>query len=351
MTEKKLLARRDVLRMGGAAGLGGLAWLAGTGPSVSSALAQSSGTLKRVNIVNTGGNSNLVNQELLKTQGFLDAVGLEAVHVNVADGAQATQAILSGKSDICMLAGAGPVPPAIESGVKLKILAGANLLAPQAVFAKRADIKSVKDLEGKTVGTGTMGAALHQKMVQLLRDKGVDEKKVTFVNIGSTTAVFQAVVAGKVDAGPADIDVYEEQARYGVHALTDGNMWSEMPLFTNQASYSSDAVIAEKRDVIVRALAAYARLYRFLSSPQSKDAFVGLYLQRFKSATASEPLSQWSFYQKYQPFAVNLVLSEERIRSLQELNVAMGLQKNILPFSQVADMSLARDAVQMIGSV
>jgi hypothetical protein len=67
-------------------------------------------------------------QELLATR-FLGAVGLEAVFTNVSDGAQAAKALLDGAGDICMLAGFGPVLPAIEGGAKLKVVAGANLLS------------------------------------------------------------------------------------------------------------------------------------------------------------------------------------------------------------------------------
>jgi ABC-type nitrate/sulfonate/bicarbonate transport system substrate-binding protein len=335
-------SRRDFLRLGGAIGIAGFGAWTGT--------VRAQAALQQVRIVNTGGNSNQTMQELLATR-FLGAVGLEAVFTNVSDGAQAAKALLDGTSDICMLAGFGPVLPAIEGGAKLKVVAGANLLSPQAVFSAKPEIRTVKDLEGKTVGTGAMGAALHQKMVALLRQKGIDEKKVTFVNIGSSAAIFKAVIAGKVDAGPADVDVFDDQARYGVHSLSDGELWKELPLFTNQASYTSERAITEKRDILVRTLAAHARLYRFVSSPESKDAFVGTYLAKFKSAEPSEPLAQWNFYQRYKPYAVNLVLTDAQVRAVQDVNVALGLQKAALPFDVVTDMSLAREALKLVGSV
>lgn len=347
MKNKSRESRRDFLRLGGTLGLAGVGMLGGLRPGL--IRAQSRGPLQQVRIVNTSGNTAFVLQGLLESQGFLASVGLEAVHTNVSDGAQATKAVLEGTSDICMMAGFGPVLPLIENGDRLKVVGGANLLSPQAVFSARPEIRSIKDLEGRTVGTGAVGAALHQKMVALLRKNGVDESKVKFVNIGSTAAVFKAVVAGKVDAGPADLDVYEDQDRYGVHSLQGGDMWSELSLFANQASHTSDRAIAEKRDILVRTLAAYGRLYRFLQRPESRDPFVNGYLARSKSAQASEPLSQWNFYQKYKPYAVNLALTSEHIRYVQELNVAMGLQKAVLPFDRVADMSLARDAIKLIG--
>jgi hypothetical protein len=50
-------------------------------------------------------------------------------------------------------------------------------------------------------------------------------------------------------------------------------------------------------------------------------------------------------------YAAGLVLSEERLRYLQELNVETGVQKPVWPFERVADMPLARDAIELLGPV
>jgi len=38
------------------------------------------------------------------------------------------------------------------------------------------------------------------------------------------------------------------------------------------------------------------------------------------------------------------VLTEERVRYMQQINLELGLQKKMLPYDQVANMSLARDS-------
>lgn len=42
------------------------------------------------------------------------------------------------------------------------------------------------------------------------------------------------------------------------------------------------------------------------------------------------------------------MLTPERINYLQQLNVALGIQKAVLPLDRVADMSLARDAAKLV---
>jgi len=59
-------------------------------------------------------------------------------------------------------------------------------------------------------------------------------------------------------------------------------------------------------------------------------------------------LAQWNFFREHKSFAVDLLLSEERVRYMQELNISLGVQTRLLPYSQVTDMSLARDALTLI---
>ncbi|HVB90391.1 MAG TPA: ABC transporter substrate-binding protein, partial [Beijerinckiaceae bacterium] len=190
------LHRRDVLRLTGLGAAGVLT------VSIRDALGKTAAPLK-VSIVNTSPNSAFTIQELIKQKGWFEHYGLEATTQNVADGSKLMGALLSGESDICLLSGFGQVPSAIEKGAALKVVGGACLLTDMAVFAKKPEIKTVKDLEGKTVGTGSIGALLYQLMAALLQKKGVDIKKVTFVNVGSSADVFRAVVAGTIDAGPS----------------------------------------------------------------------------------------------------------------------------------------------------
>src|SRR5258708_3032922 len=205
---------------------------------------------------------------------YLEELGLRPTFLNVSDGSKIIGALLSGDADLCIASGFSQVLPAIEHGGKLKVLAGSEVLLLHLVYAWRAEIKTLKDLEGRTIGTGSPGALLHSIMVALLRKNNVDPDKVRFVNVGSSADVFRAIVAKVVDAGPSELDYQEQEAKYNVHGLSDGRFWDGLPEYTNQASYASERSMRERRDVIVRTLAAYARLYRFISTPQSRDAYV-----------------------------------------------------------------------------
>ena len=303
-----------------------------------------------IDIISTQGNATATIQHLIKTRGILDQFGISANMITVNDSSKLMGGLLSGQSDVCMLSGFGAALVAIERGAKLKIVAGALIKPEHAFYSGKPGIKSVRDLAGKTIASGSPGALTYAMTVAILRKYGVDEKTVTFVNAGSTPDIFRMVSAGVVDAGIAEIDVYNQQAKYHVHVLDGGDLWTELPDFTYQASYTTDRAIAQKRDALVHTLAAYATLYRYLETPQSKDAYVAAQAAVVGKADPAEAAWQWQFFQQTQIYATGILLDEQRVQHMQELNVLMGVQKKILPYEQVTDMSLARDALKLIGS-
>jgi hypothetical protein len=66
--------------------------------------------------------------------------------------------------------------------------------------------------------------------------------------------------------------------------LEDGRLYEDLPDYTYQASYGSDRAIAGKREPMVRTLAAYAKLFRFLGEARSREPFI----KAFAAATGKD---------------------------------------------------------------
>ena len=333
------LNRREALWLGGAAALA--LPLAGCGKS---APAETD-----INIVMTAGLSGLTVHEVARAQGFFTQMNVSPKVLQVSDGGKCVAALVSGAAKLCAFSGFNQLIPAIEKGAPVKILAGALNLATLAMYTARDDIRSVKDLEGKTLGIGAPGSVLHQMTTLVLQKHGVDVSKVQFRNVGGNADVLKAVIAKTIDAGPGDVDIWEQQAALGIHALEDGLLWKEIPEYTNQATYASDKAIAADRDLLVRTMAAYAKAYRYISSPASRDAFVKAREAVSSSKETSQALTQWNWIQQNQPYATDLGLSDERINFVQKLNMEFQIQKRVLAISQLADRSLAQEAIKKLG--
>jgi ABC-type nitrate/sulfonate/bicarbonate transport system substrate-binding protein len=305
-----------------------------------------------VTIVSSQGPQVLAIQALIAAKGWFQEAGLQAKVISVASGTNVVGSLVGGTADICIFAGFSQLLAAIEKGAALKILGGASIKGQQALFSKNPDVQYVKDLEGHTVGTGAVGAQLHQAVTALLRKKGVDISKVRFVTIGSSGDTFRAVVSGTVDAGNGQADVLSSLERLGVHMIKDGDYATELPEYTWQASFSTLNAIRDKREALVRSLAAYCKAFRYVQNPGSKDDYVKAYLVansgRDAEQSTADAVSQWNYLQERKIYAEDLVLSPERVQYMQELNMELGIQKKILPYEQVVDVSLAQEAVALL---
>ena len=302
-----------------------------------------------IKIANAAGGLNLTMRELMRQQQFLESLGLAPEILDVADGTRILGGLVSRSVDISTMSGFGQVFPAIERGAPIKILAGAAMLPGLALFSAKPGVTALKDLAGKTIGTGSIGALVHQLTMTLLKKYQVNTSAIRFVNVGSSADILRAVAAGTVDAGAADVALIEHAAEHRVHPIEHGNMSVELKEFTYQGAWTVAANIASERDALVRTLAAYAKLYRFVQNLASQDDFFRARRTVFPRATESDAQAQWNYIQTYKPFAVDLVLSPERLRYMQALNVGFKVQKEVLPFERVADMSLAADALKLLG--
>jgi ABC-type nitrate/sulfonate/bicarbonate transport system substrate-binding protein len=301
-----------------------------------------------IHIANASGGLNQTLTALMRSMRFLESFGLDPTILNVADGSKMVGAVLNGSVDASLMSGFGQIFPAIEHGASLKIVAGGTLTPTIALFTGQSDINSLKDLEGRTVGTGSVGALIYQLVVTLLKKYDVDVSKVRFVNVGSSADVFRAVSMRTIDAGPAASALISQAERYHVRLIPHGNMSAELRGYTFQGAWTSDRKIATNRDALVRALAAQAKLYRFVQTPQAKDAFIAARKSVFPGADPSDHEAEWDFIATYQPFDVDLALAPKQLDYIQQLNVSFNVQSQILPFDHVADMSLATDALKLL---
>lgn len=308
-----------------------------------------------ITIVSSGGPQVLTMEALMNQKQYFEQVGLKANVVPVHSGTNVVGSLVGGTADICPFAGFSQLLAAIAKGADLKILGGASIKGQQALFSKNPAVQYVKDLEGHSVGTGAVGAQLHQVVTALLKKKGVDISKVTFVTVGSSGDVFRSVLTGTIDAGNGQADVLNSLDRLGVHMLKDGDYATELPEYTWQASFTTSAAIRDKREALVRALAAYCKAFRYVQNPGSKDDYIKAYLAaaggRDTAQSTEDAISQWNYLQERKIYAEDLVLSPERVNYMQQLNVDLGIQKEVLPYEKVVDASLAKEAVERVNKM
>ncbi|MCS0631182.1 ABC transporter substrate-binding protein [Telluria mixta] len=330
--------RRGFLR--GAARLGlGLAAGGLAAPYVARAAAA------RLRIVSNPGLENATLNALMAQQGLFERYGVDAVIVEAVGIAGPFDAIAAGHADVCMVSGYNRVLSRIGQGAPVKIVGAGMKKCALTVYARPGGIRTLADLPGRTVAVGPHLGLLHESMLQLLKEKGIDERQVKFVDKGSNDQCYHAVVDGEADACCASISHLND--RDGLVTVAGGNLWEALPRYTFQTAYASDTALKDKHESLVAAMAAYGALYEFLMSPASHDAFFEARRRAQKAFDAPSAQAIWDFNRVQKPYSKNLALDEDDIAYLQRMFIGLGSLKTRQPFAAVADMAVARAAAAL----
>jgi NitT/TauT family transport system substrate-binding protein len=154
-------------------------------------------------------NYNLSNLTVgvAQTKDFFKQEGIEAEIIRMNPNV-ATMALVSGDVDYSTLIGS--VIGATLKGAKLKMIVCSQDRTPLALVG-RSELKSVKDVKGKTIGVGSYGSTPDIVARMVVKHFGVDpETEIKMLALGSDSARLAALREGVVDvivvAPPVDFE-------------------------------------------------------------------------------------------------------------------------------------------------
>ena len=143
----------------------------------------------------------VIPYEVARRRGYFAEQGLDIKFVYTRGGNVAMQALV-GKSADYAATSFDVALQAFARGAKIVRFASTGqlpLFALATAPRTTGEIRSVGDLQGRTVGISGLGNADHILVVYLMKKAGADPSKIRFVSIG--TNLFEALVSGQVDAG------------------------------------------------------------------------------------------------------------------------------------------------------
>jgi NitT/TauT family transport system substrate-binding protein len=126
---------------------------------------------------------------IAKEEGFFEKHGIDATVKQMSGVSTAAPLALVAGSVQVISASFPTAVLAAEQGLDVKILAGTTVSAPgfhiaALVVQPQLDIKTAKDVEGRTIGVAGINNFLHVLMVKWLRDNSADPAKVHFIEVG-----------------------------------------------------------------------------------------------------------------------------------------------------------------------
>lgn len=163
----------------------------------------------------------IVPYEVARAHGHWKNQGLDVELVYARGGNNAMQALVGGAVDYAATA-LDVAIQAYAKGAEIRRFATTGRLPLFALLTapKNAEtIKSIKDLEGKTVGVSALGQADHALLLYLLKQAGADKDKVQYATLGVN--ILEALRQGQVDAGFVQEPALTILARAGSRTLVN----------------------------------------------------------------------------------------------------------------------------------
>lgn len=189
-------------------------------------------------------------------------------------GAEAQGAIISGQMDMAVSVGVSTVLGIYAKGGPVRIFSAETTGQPDIYWFVRADspIKTMADMNGKTMGYSVSGSSSHAALLALLAQEKVDAKPTA---LGGVTPSFTAGMTGQVDAAWSTIPIGLKEIDEGrIRVLVRAADIKSLQNRTVRVNMTSAATLEKKRAAFERYMDAYRESIDYMySSPDALVAF------------------------------------------------------------------------------
>src|SRR5712671_1468183 len=154
--------------------------------------------------------------ELGQRAGIFKRYGLELEILFTSGGAESQQAVIGGSMDIAAGVGVSGAIGAYSKGAPLRAIGSEMIGAPDLFWyvVPNSPIKTVADINGRTVGFSVAGSSSHAGLLEFARQNRLEVKTVS---TGNMPATFTQAMTGQIDVGWAS-------APFGIDSLEDGKI-------------------------------------------------------------------------------------------------------------------------------
>lgn len=192
--------------------------------------------------------------------------GLDIDMVEFTSSTTPVKALISGDID-AYTTSPGIALVAMSRGAPLKFI-GCNWQGATYTLYGAPDVKTLADLKGKSIGVSGPGSMPDLFAREVLVAKGVSAENITFANAGGGSDRFRALIAGVVKATATTSEFEPEAAKRGMTILARAR--DVTPMFSRNCIVTTEQVIAKKRDLLIRFLAANMDGYDYALSHRAE---------------------------------------------------------------------------------
>jgi len=292
----------------------------------------------RIRIAVSNPNMPNLTAATAERNGFFKEENLEAEIIRMNPNVAVT-ALATGDVDYCQLFGA--VVGGAIAGLPVRVVAGYLDNWPMTLIAQ-PELKSLKDLKGKTLGISSFGATPDVGARMMIRQAGIDpDKEIKILALGSDaarlTALKQRVVDVVVISPPADTQMEKQGYRILARAY-------ELFSFPYLGLGTHTRKIKERPDEIRRVIKATIRANRFIRAQRDEAV---------KTLIAWGKVEREFAYASYDAlknlFNADGAIPEDGLKLvIEQARRSAKITRDIAP-SEVVDLSFLREAQAELG--
>lgn len=237
--------------------------------------------------------------------------------------------------DVDYLLAWGSALRAAVTGVPIKVVAS-MASRPLHILIARAEIKSGKDLKGKTIGVDSFAGTVDYLSRVAVRHYGLDpDRDVKIIVTGESPLRLAAIRAGSIDATAIDVAFAAKAEEEGLRRLLNLAEITDLPL---SGIGVTDKKLATEREQIKKVIRATLKGIRFMKQNRAETLqmmtdYLGI---KPSQAASAYDVSIQSFtddgFVSDKGLMLDIQLARERIKMTKEV-----------PLSQVVDWSLLRE--------
>ena len=275
--------------------------------------------------------------------GFGAKHGLKIELLQIKAGATLMKALVAGEIDSVDM-GAAESIVAGARGTGVKIVGCTWPGVPQVVLAK-AEIKTLADLKGKNIAISSPGSLPDLLMRGILDSANIPATDVQFATQGADIDRYKSLVAGIVDAAVVSNE-FEAIMPENIKVLAKGG--TAVPKFVRLCVATSSKVLAERRDDLVRFVAAEMDAYKYAATHRDENIKVA---RELTNAKPDDKRAEFIIDQAIRDKQIDptLAIPADRIDWMQDLFVKAGVIPKTVPTASLIDNSVHDDAAKLAG--
>ena len=275
--------------------------------------------------------------------GFGAKHGLKIEILQIKAGATLMKALIAGEIDSVDMGAAESIVAGVR-GTGVKIVGCTWPGVPQVVLAK-AEIKTLADLKGKNVAISSPGSLPDLLFRGMLDAANVPFSDVKLATQGADLDRYKSLIAGITDAAVVSNE-FEAVMPPNIKVLAKGS--TAVPKFIRLCLATSSKVLAERRDDLVRFVAAEMDAYKYAAAHRDETVKLAHELTHAKpDDTRAAFITDQALREKQIDPA--LAIPADRIDWMQKLFVKAGVIPKIVPTASLIDTSVRDDAAKLSG--